>query len=177
MRLVSLIILGLALNGPVAAKDFTVNSPDIRKGHPQASLILAKSYGLGCDGQNRAPILHWSGAPAGTQSFLVTLYDKDAPTGVGFMHWVVANIPSDVEALKDGASLPRGAVETRTDMGAAGYVGICPPAGSTHEYIVTVRALSVARLPVDANTTPAIVGFMARNHILGSARLRFRYSR
>lgn len=176
MRYAIFAALALALGGPAAAAGFSVASPDIVKGAPAPSMVLSKGYGLGCDGRNEAPVLVWSHAPAGTLSFLVTLYDKDAPTGVGFMHWVVVNVPATATGLTR-EELPAGAFESRTDMGTPGYVGICPPAGSTHEYQFSVKALNVAQLPIDANATPALVGFLAHEHILGTATLRFKYGR
>jgi Raf kinase inhibitor-like YbhB/YbcL family protein len=176
MRFSLVIALMLSVCGPAAAKPFSVASPDIVNGAPAASMVLAHGYGLGCDGSNRAPALTWSDVPAGTLSFLVTLYDKDAPTDVGFMHWVVANVPGNATGLSE-SELPSGALEPRTDMGTPGYVGICPPVGSTHAYLLTVKALNISHLPVDASTTPALVGFLAHEHIIGIATLRFNYGR
>jgi len=110
---------------------------------------LAEDYGFGCAGGNRSPHLRWSDAPAGTRSFAVTCYDPDAPTGSGFWHWVVVNIPPSVTELPLSASdpgaalLPPGALQTRTDFGKPGYGGPCPPAGDhPHRYFFTVFPVS-----------------------------------
>ena len=130
------------------------------------AFILSADYGFGCAGGNRSPRLKWSGAPAGTRSFAVTLYDPDAPTGSGFWHWLVVNIPADIAELAVGAgevrggSLPAGALQTRTDFGAPGYGGPCPPAGDhPHRYLFTVFAVKTEGLNVSADSSGAVVGF------------------
>jgi Raf kinase inhibitor-like YbhB/YbcL family protein len=140
--------------------------------------VLSGAFGFGCDGGNVSPQLSWSGAPAGTQSFAVSCYDPDAPTGSGFWHWFMVNIPADVSALAAGAGdpaggkAPRGALEIRTDFGKPGYGGPCPPPGSNvHRYIFTVHALGVKQLPVTAETSCAVVGFQVNANTLASARL------
>src|SRR5579864_2680158 len=95
--------------------------------------VLSADFGFGCAGGNVSPHLQWDGAPAGTKSFAVTCYDPDAPTGSGFWHWVVVNIPASVHELSSGAGnpangmLPAGALQVRTDTGTPGYAGPCPP--------------------------------------------------
>lgn len=157
---------------------FTVHAPALRDGKFTLSNMLSEAYGFGCKGGNRSPALAWEHAPSGTRSFVVTLFDKDAPTGFGWVHWVVANIPATVTTLSegvagDGQGLPTGAMQTRTDFGVPGYVGPCPPEGEVHRYEITVLALSVDALPepVTADATPAMVGFFARAHCLGEATL------
>ena len=122
--------------------------------------------GFGCTGQNVSPELHWSGAPEGTKSFAVTIYDPDAPTGSGWWHWTVINIPAAVSSISDGAShpghsgLPAGAIEGRTDFGAPGYGGPCPPEGDKpHRYIVTLHALKEESLPLNSDSPGAQVGY------------------
>ena len=128
--------------------------------------ILSSDYGFGCAGGNKSPQLSWSGAPAGTKSFAVHCFDPDAPTGSGFWHWVVVNIPADVSELKLDAGnpasglLPKGALQTRTDFGKPGYGGPCPPQGlGAHRYQFTLFAVKEASLPVNADTSAAVVGF------------------
>src|SRR5437870_6585437 len=109
--------------------------------------VLSADYGFGCSGGNTSPHLAWSGAPDGTKSFALTCYDPDAPTGSGFWHWVVVNIPASVTELKLDAGnpksglLPQGALMTRTDLGLTGYLGPAPPPGhGPHRYIFTIFA-------------------------------------
>ena len=125
-----------------------------------------------------SPQLSWTGAPAGTQSYAVTVDDPDAPTASGFWHWAVFNIPADVTELardagnKDNPNLPDGAVQLRNDGGFAGYIGAAPPAGhGPHHYYTVVHAVDVAELEVPADAAPAILGFNLFSHTLGRAML------
>jgi len=124
---------------------------------------------------NRSPHLSWSGAPEGTRSFAVTCYDPDAPTGSGFWHWTVANIPVDVTELAEGTSpdgLPKGAVEGRTDFGEPGYGGAAPPPGhGPHRYIFTVFAVDTERLDVTPKNSGAVFGFNLHFHTLAKASI------
>ena len=155
---------------------FVVTSTSFSDGdYLSADHVLAKQNGFGCAGQNVSPQLSWSDPPAGTRSFAITCYDPDAPTGSGFWHWVVVNIPADVTSLPAGASgseLPTGALETRTDFGKPGYGGPCPPEGDhPHRYLFTVHAVSVDALPVEADTSAAVVGFQLNFNTLAKASL------
>jgi len=140
--------------------------------------VLSTDYGFGCDGGNKSPQLTWSGAPQGTQSFAVTCFDPDAPTGSGFWHWVVVNIPPGVTELPLDAGnpasgkLPKGALQVRTDFGKPGYGGPCPPQGDhPHRYLFTVFAVSMDVLPVTADTSAAVVGFYLNFNTLAKASL------
>ena len=140
--------------------------------------VLSERYGFGCAGGNHSPHLRWAGAPEGTRSFALTCYDPDAPTGSGFWHWVVVNIPPEVSELALGAGdpkaglLPEGALQTRTDFGAPGYGGPCPPEDDhAHRYFFTVHAVGTEALPVEADTSPAVVGFMLNFNTLEKAAL------
>ena len=164
-----LAILSLPLSA--LASEFKVEVPAFDDG----TLKPAQFAGvMGCTGGNVSPVVQWSGAPEGTKSFMVTLYDKDAPTGSGFWHWVVVDIPADASSLKEGAgndsaALPDGARMTNTDMSAPGFLGACPPPGETHEYRITVKALKVAKLELPANASPALVGFISNMNKLAEA--------
>jgi len=148
---------------------FTLTSADFRDGDV---LPDAQVYALG----NTAPQLSWSGAPEGTKSFAITCYDPDAPTGSGFWHWTVANIPADLTDLAAGAALPSDAVEGRTDFGEPGYGGAAPPAGhGPHRYIFTVFAVDVDRLPVTADDSGAVLGFNLHFHTLAKASITATY--
>ncbi len=164
------------------AAEFSVTSPNIQ---PGARLSDAQVFkGFGCEGGNRSPALAWQNAPAGTKSFAVLLHDPDAPTGSGWWHWVVYNLPAGTTSLPEGAGsadgrqLPAGAVQGRTDFGTPGYGGACPPAGDKpHRYNITVHALKVERLDLAPDASPAMVGFMVNANRLGSASLQATYAR
>lgn len=142
-----------------------------------ADHVLSETYGFGCKGGNRSPQLSWSDAPAGTKSFALTCFDPDAPTGSGFWHWVVVNVPPTVTSLPLGAGdpaagkLPAGALEVRTDFGKPGYGGPCAPEGRVHRYVFTVCAVGIDKLPVTADTSAAIVGFYLNFNTLAKASL------
>src|SRR5262245_43574287 len=165
-----------------AAAAFKLESHSIK---PGATLTEAQVFNsFGCTGKNLSPALQWSGAPAGTKSFAVTLYDPDAPTGSGWWHWVVYNIPAGTTSLPEGAGsadgqkLPAGAVQGRTDFGAPGFGGACPPKGDKpHRYIFTLYALKTDKIEASADATAAMVGFMIHANALGSATLTAKYGR
>lgn len=140
--------------------------------------------GGGCNGKNRSPDLSWSGAPAGTKSFALTVFDPDAPTGSGWWHWLVVNIASTVTSLAggagsaDGQSLPSGAVQTRNDYGSVGYGGPCPPPGDKpHRYVFTLHALKVPRIDVEPQFSGAMVGFMINQNVIAKTQLIAYYAR
>jgi Raf kinase inhibitor-like YbhB/YbcL family protein len=159
---------------------FQLTSNDLKDGGrlPEAQVF----NGFGYQGGNVSPHLAWQGAPEGTKSFVVTCYDPDAPTGSGWWHWVVINIPASIKELAQGSGgaagkLPAGAVQTRTDFGAPGYGGAAPPPGPAHHYIFTVHALGVERLDLDAQSSAAMVGYMVHMNSLGKASLTALYGK
>ncbi len=166
------------------AQTMTLTSPDIKDGGTIANQQVFK--GFGCTGDNISPALSWSGAPANTKSFAVSIYDPDAPTGSGWWHWVVYNIPAGTTSLPRDAGdpskglMPKGAVQSRTDFGSTGYGGPCPPPGDKpHHYRITVFALDVDQLPNakgDA-ASAALVGFDINFHTLAKATLTGLYGR
>jgi Raf kinase inhibitor-like YbhB/YbcL family protein len=146
--------------------------------------VLSDNYGFGCAGGNVSPQLQWEDEPDGTKSFAVTCYDPDAPTGSGFWHWVMVNIPPDVHELPlgagnpDGSKLPNGALQLRNDTGQPGYAGPCPPEGhGPHHYIFTVFAVSQDSLPVNADASPAVAGFNLHFSTLEKATIVGLYER
>ena len=148
---------------------FTLTSNDLTDGGvlPDAQ-VQAKG--------NTSPHLKWSGAPEGTKSFAITCYDPDAPTGSGFWHWTVANIPADVSEVEAGGPLPSGAVEGRTDFGEPGYGGAAPPPGhGPHRYIFTVFAVDTDRLEVTPDNSGAVFGFNLHFHTLAKASITATY--
>ncbi|MBF9073041.1 YbhB/YbcL family Raf kinase inhibitor-like protein [Streptacidiphilus fuscans] len=158
---------------PVAS--ITVTSDDVSDG---GVLPDAQVYAHG----NTSPQLSWSGAPAGTKSYAVTCYDPDAPTGSGFWHWTVFDIPADVTELPTGAGsgdfkgLPAGAVQVRNDYGTRDFGGAAPPPGDgPHRYVFTVYAVDQEKLDPDADASPAVVGFNLRFHAIGRGQLVAEY--
>ena len=148
---------------------FTLTSNDFNDGHvlPDAH-VQAKG--------NRSPHLAWSGAPEGTKSFAVTVFDPDAPTGSGFWHWTVANIPTDVSEIPTGGPVPAGAVEGRTDFGEPGFGGAAPPPGhGPHRYILSVFAVDTDRLEVTPDNSGAVFGFNLHFHTLARASITATY--
>ncbi len=165
-------ILATAFAGNALAADFKLSSKTNKAG----AAIPAEQYwnNFGCSGGNVMPQIEWKNAPAGTKSFAVTFYDKDAPTGSGFWHWIAYDIPADVTQLAGGANggtLPAGAIEGNTDLGKPGFFGPCPPVGRKHNYVWTVHALKVDKLPVDKEASPALVGFFLWQNRIGEATL------
>jgi Raf kinase inhibitor-like YbhB/YbcL family protein len=157
---------------------FTLTSNSFKDGdYLGKDHILSEKFGFGCAGGNKSPHLKWSGAPAGTKSFAVTLFDPDAPTGSGFWHWVAVNIPASVTELAVGAGskggmMPDGALMTRTELGDSGYLGPCPPEGDhPHRYLFTVFAVGKEKLEVTADTSPAVVGFNLHFNTLAKAEI------
>ena len=154
------------------APSFTVESDDVQDGAPQADVHAHPSAG----GENTSPHLRWSGFPEDTKSFAVTCYDPDAPTGSGFWHWSVFNLPADTTELATGASpdgLPEGAVEVRNDYGEFGYGGAAPPGGDRpHRYVYTVFAVDTDTLDIPKEASPAYVGFNLTFHTLARAAIR-----
>jgi Raf kinase inhibitor-like YbhB/YbcL family protein len=174
----------LATSGAHAQNGISLSSPDIKEGATIANEQVFK--GFGCTGGNVSPALSWSGAPSGTKSFAVTMYDPDAPTGSGWWHWVVFNIPANVTSLPKDAGDPKkklmakGAIQSRTDFGSDGYGGPCPPPGDKpHRYQITVFAVDVDKLPdaKDHSASAALVGFDLHFHTLSKATLTGMYGR
>ncbi|QIM19480.1 YbhB/YbcL family Raf kinase inhibitor-like protein [Leucobacter coleopterorum] len=153
---------------------FTLTSTDIQEGEPLPAELYAEYAG----GQNRSPQLSWSGFPKETRSFAVTCFDPDAPTGSGFWHWAVANIPLEVTELPAGAGseagggLPIGAITLPNEKREPWFTGAAPPEGTgVHHYWFVVHALDVERIEVDPQATPAVMGFMMRDAVLARAIL------
>lgn len=149
--------------------EFELTSTDIQDGEP----LPAEVYGSDAGGGNRSPQLSWSGFPAETRSFAVTCFDPDAPTGSGFWHWAVANIPATVTSLAAGAGdpaaglLPEGAITLPNEVRAAEFIGAGPPEGTgVHHYWFVVHALDVEHIDIDPRATPAVLGFMMRDAVL-----------
>ncbi len=157
------------------APAFTVKSKDVVDG---AAFALSQYSGIfGIEGgRDISPQLSWSGAPEGTKSYAVTIYDLDAPTGAGFWHWAIANIPANVTELptgvgdNNGSGLPEGAIQLPNDARASRFIGAAPPAGhGKHTYIIVVYALDVENIGVPEDATPTFLGFNMSGHTIGRA--------
>lgn len=174
---------GLALSQAPPPTHFVLSSPETRLTVSVPQIYTANAFG--CNGGNQSPALQWSGAPAGTQSFVLTLFDRDErSTPSGWWHWVVYDLPKDTHALPQTAGaehsklLPPGTLQGRTDLGQDAYHGPCPAKGDPpHRYLFTLYALKVAKLPVPADSSGAMVTSVAQDYILGKAELTAHYGR
>lgn len=168
------LIVSLAFAASALAADFQVQVD----GDGGRLLQRSSFNGFGCSGQNLAPAVRWRGAPAHTRSFAATVYDPDAPTGSGWWHWVVIDLPSSAHELPAGGSLPAGALAVRNDYGQAAWGGPCPPAGDApHHYVFTIYALDVPALGIPADASAALAGFVIHSHALGKAQSVLTYGR
>lgn len=155
-----------------AVPRLTITSTSVQDGQQFATPQLSGLFGVP-NGQDQSPQLSWTAGPAKTKSYVVTMYDTDAPTGSGFWHWVVYGIPATTHALPAGAgalkstALPKGSVQATNDAGMARYLGAAPPKGDQpHHYYLTVTALDTDKLPVATNASPALIGFAISSHTL-----------
>lgn len=183
MKYINLLVVGLLFvinTVSIEAAGFTLTSPDIA-----GQLSKAQVYnGFGCSGDNISPRLRWSNSPKGSKSFAVTLYDPDAPSGSGWWHWLIFNIPADTNELKQGAGnlqlkrAPKNSVQSVTSFAQNGFGGACPPVGDgPHRYIFTVYALKVDKLNLDKHAMPALVGFNLKANALATASIMAYYER
>ncbi|MBB6501428.1 YbhB/YbcL family Raf kinase inhibitor-like protein [Pedobacter cryoconitis] len=171
-KIMTVIAAGLLFHSVTFAQTFTLKSNEL------GGQLNQKQYlnGMGYTGENQSPQLSWANAPSGTKSFAVTMYDPDAPTGSGFWHWVIFNIPANVNELKSGAGdpdkneSPAGAIQSITDYGKPGYGGAAPNPGPAHRYIITVYALNKV-LDLDKNASPAYIGYNMYLSTLAKASL------
>ncbi|ULA67469.1 MAG: DLP12 prophage [Nitrospira sp.] len=184
MRRLMACMLGALLAIPTIgmAAEFQVTSPTIKD---QSTIGSEHVFnGFGCTGRNVSPALQWDHAPKDTKSFAVTVYDPDAPTGSGWWHWLVFNIPPGTTGLPagagnpDGAGAPAGSIQSMTDFGQPGFGGPCPPPGDKpHRYIFTVFALKVDQLPLKKEASGAMVGYYLNQNAIGKASFTGMYGR
>lgn len=164
----------LVLFSQARSQTFTLKSTDL-EGQFTGKFI---NDNMGCTGANVSPQLEWKNPPAGTKSYAVTMFDPDAPTGSGWWHWVVFDIPATINNLKQGAGnpannlLPATSIQGLTDFGVAGYGGPCPPVNDKpHGYLITIYALKTTSLGLKPNATPALVGYMLNQNTIVKASL------
>lgn len=177
----AILLSSLLLSAASAADDFALSSTQIANGEfmPKAQ----EFEGFGCSGGNESPQLSWGNAPKGTVAFAITAYDPDAPTGSGWWHWQIVNIPANVTSLPAGSGdqsnklAPEGSRQIDNDYGVAGFGGACPPVGhGVHRYQFTVHALS-KKLELPENASGALTGYMINAHSLGSSSIEALYKR
>jgi Raf kinase inhibitor-like YbhB/YbcL family protein len=183
MKLISALLIFSFTSVAHAAGGFTLSSADIK---PNATISNKHVFkGFGCEGDNISPALSWSGAPKDTKSFALLVHDPDAPTGgSGWWHWQVYNIPVSANTLEqgagtaDGAKMPAGSVQAKTDFGAPGWGGPCPPPGhGKHRYQFTLHALKTEKLDLPADAAGPMVGYMVNANSIGKAKLTGLYGR
>lgn len=165
-----------------AQAEMSITSTDIK-----ASELMPKAQefiGFGCSGDNLSPQLSWTNAPADTKSFAITAYDPDAPTGSGWWHWVLVNIPASVNTLATGAGdpekslLPKGSQTFKTDYGNKSFGGSCPPEGDkAHRYQFKVFALNTEKLKLPEDASAALVGYYLNSHAIETVTLEALYKR
>jgi len=181
MKIIKLLLF-MSISFPAFADDFKLFSSDISSGEMMSK--TQEFAGFGCNGGNLSPHLRWSGAPKGTKSFAITAYDPDAPTGSGWWHWQIVNIPASISQILSGAgdiskkTAPIKSMQIENDFGSQGFGGACPPVGDKpHRYQFTIYALSVENLDVAVNASGALVGYMIKSNSLASSTIEAIYER
>jgi Raf kinase inhibitor-like YbhB/YbcL family protein len=175
-------LLSLSFSSITLADTFTLSSKDIAEGK---FMTKAQEFnGFGCNGGDLSPQLSWSGVPEGTKSFAITAYDPDAPTGSGWWHWQIVNIPNTVSEIAAGAGsakeglAPEGSVQIANDFGYRGFGGACPPKGhGIHHYRFTVHALSVEKLELPEEASGALTGYMINANTIATSTIESLYKR
>lgn len=175
-------VLLFSISTSVFASSLTLSSNDITQGE-----FMAKSQeynGFGCSGGDLSPHLKWSNVPHGTKSFAITAYDPDAPTGNGWWHWQIVNIPKNITEIATGAGsakndlAPKGSVQINNDYGSRGFGGACPPSGhGVHHYRFTIHALSVETLELPEGASGALAGYMINANTIESSTIESLYKR
>lgn len=184
MQKLSKLLLSIALIAPlsVTASGLELSSDDIAEG---VHMDKAQEFnGFGCSGADMSPHLKWTNPPASTKSYAITVHDPDAPTGSGWWHWQVVNIPASITELKNGAGspegdlMPTGSQQINNDYGVSGFGGACPPKGhGDHRYRFTVHALSVEKLDLPENASGALTGYMINANTIAKDTIEALYKR
>ncbi|MGJ8681487.1 YbhB/YbcL family Raf kinase inhibitor-like protein [Paraglaciecola sp.] len=175
-------LLSFSLSAFAHGSSLTLSSHDIAQGQ-----YMDKKHefnGFGCTGGDLSPHLKWSNAPEGTKSFAITAYDPDAPTGSGWWHWQIVNIPKNISELSTGAgsaetsNAPKESTHISNDYGIRGFGGACPPAGhGVHHYRFTIHALSVEKLELPEDASGALAGYMINANTIESSTIEALYKR
>lgn len=171
----------LPLHNALAAGNLFLTSPLVEKGKalPRSAVYNAN----GCNGENISPTLDWSGAPPGTRSYAISMFDPDANNGSGFLHWAVLNLPYNDSSIApdsgrpDGTKLVNGATVIPNSWGEKGYGGPCPPVGETHHYEFTVYAMPDAQMFYPLSAVGKSTIQWLHEHALESATLTVIYGR
>ncbi len=173
---IKLLTLSGLLFSSMACQALTLSSDSVTNDQSFKNSQIFNQWG--CTGDNISPQLSWSDVPKGTKSFALTMYDPDAPTGSGWWHWLVINLPADARGLPagagamGGAKLPKGAAMVTNDFGFKGYGGACPPPDSKpHQYHITLYALDTDKIEIPGNATAALAGYNILQHVVGKAEL------
>ncbi len=177
VKIIIFLLTLILVSTSATASSFTLSSTDIHE-----PLSKAQAFNRsGCGGKNISPQLSWNNAPAGTKSFAITVYDPDARAGSGWWHWVVFNIPGNINQIKTGVSqeaMPAGSVESMNSYGMKGFGGACPPEGDQpHRYIFTVYALDINKINQSADAKPELIGSFLNRHAIAKASLMTHYGR
>jgi Raf kinase inhibitor-like YbhB/YbcL family protein len=182
MKVLGLIAAAVVTALACPASAFEISSPAVGADGTIPAKHTANTFG--CTGENISLPLVWKDVPADAKSLALTMYDPDAPTGSGFWHWLIVNLPPSVTSLDEGvgepgnAKLPEGSVQARGDAGFAGYMGPCPPEGDPpHRYIFTIFAVKTDKLDIDENTSGAVVGFNLHFNTIDKASVTYTYGR
>jgi Raf kinase inhibitor-like YbhB/YbcL family protein len=165
----------LALRDPTEAPEtITVTIGGLDAGRFANAQVFS---GFGCTGDNRSPELSWTAGPEGTQSYAIIMHDPDAPTGVGFFHWIVLDVPVGTTHFAENETLAAPIVQGHTDFGTSTYGGPCPPPGTPHRYEITVYALDVPSVGLTSDASGALARFAIRSHTLAIGRATATYGR
>jgi len=182
MKTLSIISIFLSTSLSASEGKFTLTSNDITHGEYMSK--AQEFNGFGCSGGDISPHLQWKNAPKGTKSFAITAYDPDAPTGSGWWHWQIVNVPANITMLPAGAgstkvvNIPKGSVSIANDFGKRGFGGACPPKGhGVHHYRFTVHALSVAKLDLPKDASGALAGYMINANTITTSTIEALYKR
>lgn len=137
---------------------------------------------FGCQGENISPQILWKNLPEHAKSLVLAMFDPDAPTGSGWWHWVIVNIPVSTQSIMQSAGthtelLPNGSQLIRNDFGVIQYGGPCPPEKTNHRYQFTLYALDIDHIEINDQTTPALIGFIANSHQIAKATVSYNYAR